>query len=203
MKKIKPLINIIIDWIIRLIPLIVSLIALETALINRQNNLKAELPENIFICSNVVSEVLLDIDLVKYEITSLSNIAGYKIIPYPYIRISTDDKISIYPIINDFMQVQYVADSNGKCVLTRENTEDLIEKLKKDGYDVSFKCFVVIQYISLDGNEHREVFELRNGQLQYADEKEAVIVMEKTHDEESSKINMNDSNKNLYLMEGS
>lgn len=150
-----------------------------------------------FSCNKVEMETYFNLEFICYELNSLPDLSSYKVMPFPYIEISKGGNSIYIPLISQFTQEEYVADSNGICILRRENTtEYVIELLKNElEYNVNSGCYLAIEYISQNGDRHIGFYKLSNGQLLNANEEEVARVIYNTKDDNSFKINMLDWNK--------
>lgn len=164
--------------------------------------------EQNFACNKVEVETYINLEFICYEINSLPILSSYKVMPFPYIEVSKGGNSICIPLIAQFTQEEYVADSEGICVLRRENTTECVVEFLKDKLecDVSNGCYLAMEYISQNGDRHIGVYKLSNGQLLSANEKEAARIIYNTKDDDSFKINMLDwnadgNNINLYEIE--
>lgn len=163
-----------------------------------------------FTCEEFVEESFFDIDFVTCVLTCEPPISNYQVIPYPYVKVTNDDKEEYIPLDFFFSQKQYVSDANGKCELKSEKTVDefveiLQEYMEAKELVIGGGCILAIQYVDKNNELGIHLYELRNGlliELIGADMKEAAIVIGVTHDSESVRINMLDwtiDNNNFAL----
>ncbi|MDE5590516.1 MAG: hypothetical protein K2J60_15480, partial [Acetatifactor sp.] len=135
------------------------------------------------------------IEYVQCNLVGDPCIAGYQVKVYPYISFELHDGITYIPICCLYTQEQYSAGNDGTCVLLRENTTEALrdfisEIFAESGKEVQTGCLVAIEYIHKDNQSEKEIFELRNGQLAWADDRIAIQVIKAVYDENSYKISM-------------
>lgn len=137
----------------------------------------------------------MEIEYSIYELTSTPAIGGYHVIPYPYLCISSMNKIDYIPISGIYTQTQYTADVNGKCVFKRENTLEGLRQyvemlLLYSQRQVQVGNLVAVQYTNDKKELEVQVYELRDGELLVADESVVIDVLNAYSDEEILKISM-------------
>lgn len=195
-----------------IIAIINSIVSISVALITNSINEKKTIPplvsctEQTFICEDVTKEAYFDIEYIKYNIISDPALSNYQVIPFPYISIQKDDVIVYIPLLSQFSHNQYVSDSQGRCVLRRENTTDAIvellyEKWEPEGFTIGKGCYLAIQYVASNGELDMGIFELRNGQLIDNNPDQAACVIYNTYDEGTYKINMLDWPGNKHIVD--
>lgn len=74
------------------------------------------------------------IEYIRYEISTDPAINGFHVIPYTYVVTEVSGEKKYIPVEAQFLQEEYVAGQDGKCILYRENTtEELMEALEAQG----------------------------------------------------------------------
>ena len=117
------------------------------------------------------------IEYISYEISTDPAINGFHVIPYTYIVIEVSGEKKYIPVEAQFLQEEYVAEQDGKCILYRENTiEELTEALQAQGCESTAECMVAIEYV-VAGKSEVNVYELRTGQLKIAEEEKVIAVV--------------------------
>ena len=143
-------------------------------------------------------------EYVRYEFETDPPIEGYHMIAYPYAICEKEDNKVYLPITGQFDHDEYVADEDGKCSLLRENTTGEFLKMAESvvDYSIEVECLIAIQYVK-DGEVKREVYEVRDGPLALADQKNVIEVLRAWEDEKSIKIDMWEwPHFNQQLLEG-
>lgn len=123
---------------------------------------------------NIIStEEVLGMPYINYKITSAPVLAGFDVIPYPYISYSIHGERKYLFLNNQFTQSQYVTDQNGVCIMKKENTtEELIKILHllyKQKYPdkeitITSGCVVAVKH-AIERKVEISLFELANGNL--------------------------------------
>lgn len=140
-----------------------------------------------------MSEEIVDragIEYRRYEISSNPSINGFHVIPYVYVVLEIHEEQVYIPVEGQFQQEEYVAGQEGICILYRENTtESLLEALRCQGCDAEIECMLAIEY-AVVGKAKVDVYMLRTGQLEVADEEKALSVIGAWDNPDSVRINM-------------
>lgn len=130
------------------------------------------------------------IEYISYEISTDPAINGFHVIPYTYIVIEVSGEKKYIPVEAQFLQKEYVAEQDGKCILYRENTiEELMETLGAQGCEGTAECMVAIEYV-VEGKSEVNVYELRTGQLKIAEEEKVIAVVRDWENLNHVKIDM-------------
>lgn len=139
--------------------------------------------------SNIVEKT--GIEYIQYEIKADPAVAGYHVIPCPYLVYEIGGIEHYIPLIGQFTQEEYVARENGCCDLFRENTSKELQEIVESivGDSVEIKCLIAIQYVKED-QEKREIYDVRDGQLTKTAQEVAIEVLKLWENEDSKKIDM-------------
>lgn len=124
----------------------------------------------------------------EYILTSEPSNGGFHVRPYPYILYTESGGDKILPILNLFTQEEYTADTFGQCTLLQESLS--LPFTDPNNSDCSFTlehvhCFVAILYTK-DAKSIRAMYELRDGELTYADKETAIRVLQIFEDIDNS-----------------
>lgn len=144
--------------------------------------------QKFFMSEEVITRA--GIEHIKYEIEADPAINGFHIIPYVYIEIEISSEKKYIPVEGQFLQKEYAAGQDGKCILYRENTKDeLLDTLKELGCEASAECMIAIEYV-VDGKPEKNMYELRTGQLVVAEQEKVIAVMTAWENQDYVKIDM-------------
>lgn len=117
------------------------------------------------------------IECIRYEIASAPPINGFHIRPYVYVIIEWSEEKRYIPVEGQFLQEEYAAEQDGICILYREDTtKQLLDSLEEQGCDAQLECMVAIEY-TVEGKAQRDIYTLRTGQLEVAEEKKSLAVL--------------------------
>lgn len=125
---------------------------------------------------------------IEYTITSEPSRRGFHVRPYPYVTYEENGETTIIPILNLFTQEEYSAGISGKCSLLHEQLPSSF--LAADNSDYSFtaeqvQCLIAVLYTK-DTEQVRAMYELRDGDLTYADENIAIQILQFFENPDSS-----------------
>ena len=125
---------------------------------------------------------------IEYTITSEPSRRGFHVRPYPYVTYEENGETTIIPILNLFTQEEYSAEISGKCSLMHELLPSSFRAA--DNSDYSFtaeqvQCLIAVLYTK-DTEQVRDMYELRDGDLTYADENIAIQLLQFFENPDSS-----------------
>lgn len=131
------------------------------------------------------------IEYIVYKLKTNPTVEGYHVRAFPVIEYENGTDKKYIPVIGQFTQDEYVANTNGECLLFRENTsEKLISEIKeKFKVDVKAEYLIAIQY-AWEGRDKKEVYYLKDGELTVAKPEMIIEVLEAWEADEKGEPNI-------------
>lgn len=152
--------------------------------------------ETVFYCEAELKEVA-GIEYIEYKLTSDPKIEGYHVRPYPYLLYEDKEENIIFPLENVFTNEEYSANMGGVCILMEEKAvkglDEMLNKMSGDKQKTGYRVETILAVLyteDISGQETRECYFLKDGELSRPKQEICKQVLEAYKDSEQVRIDM-------------